>query len=816
MKFFTSLHLLFVGASLIFSQTLAAQNYVISGRVIDAADSLPTAFANVIVYNTADSAAAGFTATDADGEFGVTLKSAGSYYLSVSYLGYKTLKTGVIALTDAQPEKRLPTLHLEQDEQRLKEVVVTGRKRQVVYKLDRQVIEAAEYLSAAGGTAVDILQQTPSVRVDAEGNVSFRGSTAFKVYIDGKPGALDGTAALEQIAAGQIDNIEIMTTPSAKNEADGSAGIININTKKLKTDGASGVVNLMGSSVKSRSLDFLLARRNRDFLWQLSGEASKRYVISDYDQLKKIYTPELLTTDYSVGDRVRHTSLYKLRSDFDWYRERTVWSAAASVGYRDRWRGGELHYDDVYETPDGSEKWTAEYKGKDFVHLYEYQLRGDAGVEHSFAGKKGHKLSASLYVEYEGDAMENFQTDLWDMQGVQAQGHRAWEYEYRLEGEARADYVYPFDNETGKFEAGYKLTTYTEDGDYTIDMYSPETQQFERRDDLYNRYIFRRDIHALYAMLSDTYRRFGYQAGLRGEYQYRRLDNNLKWAENRIHRFDLFPSVHLSYQLSEASQLRASYARRITQPELFWVEPYVVYVDYYTAQQGNPRVKPEFTNSIEAGFNTSRGNNSFAATLFYRARRDKVERLRIPYKESMTLDSIANVGNDYSTGLELLATWQILRFWNLDANASFYHYRIKNRFKVDDDETSWNRQFALNNNFEITTSTRLRAEAYYIGPMVSTQGRVDGYFYFNLALRQQFFDRKLTCGITAQDLFSTAKYINRRLYETTNASASQYLDSYSRIYPRSPLLTLTLSYTFNNFRRADKAVDVDLFEGTNR
>jgi hypothetical protein len=93
---------------------------------------------------------------------------------------------------------------------------------------------------------------------------------------------------------------------------------------------------------------------------------------------------------------------------------------------------------------------------------------------------------------------------------------------------------------------------------------------------------------------------------------------------------------------------------------------------------------------------------------------------------------------------------------------------------------------------------------------------VDGYFYFNLALRQQFFDRKLTCGITAQDLFSTAKYINRRLYETTNASASQYLDSYSRIYPRSPLLTLTLSYTFNNFRRADKAVDVDLFEGTNR
>jgi outer membrane cobalamin receptor len=179
--------------------------------------------------------------------------------------------------------------------------VVTGRKRQVVYKLDKQVIEAAEFLSAAGGTAADILMQTPSIRVDAEGEITFRGSSGFKVYIDGKPGSLNGAAALEKISAGQIDNIEVLTTPSARNDADGAVGIININTKKSDMEGWSGMVNLMGSSVWSRNIDFLVALRKKDFRWQLSGEASRRFVLSDYDQLKTIITPELLTTDHSTA-----------------------------------------------------------------------------------------------------------------------------------------------------------------------------------------------------------------------------------------------------------------------------------------------------------------------------------------------------------------------------------------------------------------------------------------------------------------------------------------------------------------------------------
>ncbi len=795
------------------TNTLCAQNktaYTINGKVLDNSDHAPIEFANVILYNLNDSVPVAFTTTDEQGHYTLHPKKAGEYRMTVSFMGYNNSEIQPIKLPEDLFYFIMDDILLKQSQEMLSEVVVTGQRRQVVYKLDKQVIEAAGFLSAAGGTAVDILTQTPSIRVDADGEVTFRGSSGFKVYVDGKPSSMSGAAALEQIPAGQIDNIEVLSNPSARNSADGSAGIININTKKLDMEGWSGMINLMGSSVLSRNMDFMVALRKKDFRWQFSGETSKRYVKSDYDQLKTIIDPALVTTDHATGDRERHTGLYFLRSGFDWFKENTTWSAALQGGYRDRWRGGALHYEDEYKPTDGGETTYGSFDGKDFVHLYEYQLRADAGVEHNFPGRKGHKFTAWAYGWYEGDAMENFQTDLWDMQHKQVDGHRAWEYEYRIQAQLNADYVYPLSNGTGKFEAGYEVLTYTENGDYKIDKFNKETEKFERRDDLYNKYNFRRDTHGLYAMFSDTYSRLGYQLGVRGEYTFRKMDNNLEWARHRRNRFDFFPSAHFSYALNDNSQLRLSYARRITQPELFYVEPYIVYVDYNTAQTGNPAIKPEYTNSIEAGYTLNSGNNTFTATLFHRARKDKIERIRIPFQSTVTLDSMTNVGNDYSTGIDLSTNLQVKRYWNLDANTSLYHYRIKNQFKVDGDkEESWNWQMALNNNFDITRNTRLRVEAYYVGPMVSTQGRVDGYFYMNLTLRQQLLKRRLIASLTVRDIFSTAEYINKR--------SGVSFETLSKIYPRSPLFTVSLSYTFNNFKstRKDK-VDHDMFEGTNR
>jgi len=787
------------------------RKWVISGRALDEQTGEAVEYANVLLYHIGDSALANHSVTATGGGFTLEHDKSGDYYLAIGSIGYVQKRIALPSFVESQKNIALGDVRLEPSKQELAEVEITGRRRQIVYKLDKRVIEASGFLSAAGGTAVDILSQTPSIRVDAEGQVTFRGSSGFKVYIDGKPSSLEGTLALEQIPADQIENIEVITVPSARNDADGTAGIINVNTKKQNIEGWSGMVNVMGSTALSRNIDFLAALRKKDIQWQVSGELSRRYRNSDFDQLKTITMPELITTDHSTGTRVSYSDVYTLRTGIEWYKNNTTWTASVEGGYRDRWRGGELNYEDTYFILESNTLSTTElFKGDDFVDLYEWQLRSDVGFNHRFA-KAGHKLTGALYALYHGNAMEYFETNLFDMAGKREQGHRAWEFEYRFTAQANLDYVLPLTNQDDKFEAGYQFFSYTEDGDYKIDLYDPSQGKFIRHDELYNEYLFRRDVHAMYALLTNNWSRFSYQFGLRGEYTYRKLGNNEEWARHTWHRFGLFPSAHLALSLNKGGRTTFAYSRRITQPQLFYMEPYVVYVDYYTAQRGNPFIQPEYTNSLEWGYNRSIKENTFSGSLFFRARKDKIERVRVPYHTGVTLDSMANVGNDYASGAEMAAMIQLKKWWTFDANGSLYYYKVKNEYKIDGkDAESWNWQLSVSNNFDVGKNTRIRLEAYYVGPSVSTQGKVDDFFYMNFTLRQQLFNRRLIAGLSVRDMLATARY--------NSTQKNIHVESLTKIVPQAPVFTLTLAYTFNNFKsqRREERNTHDLFEGTNR
>src|SRR5690554_1714147 len=169
-----------------------ASPFQVTGRIINATDNSPIEFASLVLFSAYDSIPVDYTASDASGEFKLSLKNEGEYFISVTFIGYKPLDSAPFMVSTGKSSIRLDDLRLEEDEQLLSEVVVTGRKRQVVYKLDKQVIEAADFLSAAGGTAADILMQSPSIRVDAEGEITFRGSSGCKVYVDGKPSSVMG------------------------------------------------------------------------------------------------------------------------------------------------------------------------------------------------------------------------------------------------------------------------------------------------------------------------------------------------------------------------------------------------------------------------------------------------------------------------------------------------------------------------------------------------------------------------------------------------------------------------------------------------
>lgn len=785
----------------------AANNPRIKGKIVDAGSQAPIDFADVLLFVKGADQPVSHVIPDVNGLFSIPNVKDGEYSLLVKLVGYDVLTRSDIVLSAQTPVLDLGILLLKPLEVGLAEVEVVAQKKQIIYKLDKRVIEASSSMLASGGSAVDILENTPSIRVDAEGNVSFRGSGGFSVYIDGKPSVFSGTQALEQIPAGHIDNIEIITTPSARYDTEGDVGIINVITKKHSLHGLSGIINLTGSTIHTRGVDFLLTRQNKNYRWYFGGLWTDRLRKSDFRQQKTTIVSDTTTTSYSDGPRRSDSFNRSLKAGWLHSAPKTDLYIDLEGGYGGTERRGELDYKEE-RSAGGSLFDSGEYSSRDYYHIDETYFHGTVGANHKF-NKKGHELKGSVYVKYGGDALEYFQSDLYDENNVRQQGHRAYEDEFRWTVRVNADYVNPY-RETGRFEAGYQYFSYLEDGDYSMEFWDPVKSEFYWSDDIYNTFYFQHGINSVYVLVSDSYKSFNYQVGLRGEHTHRVLESSIEGADRRFNHFDLFPSVHLGFNLPHEQQLMASYSRRITRPQLFYMEPYITYRDYYSAEIGNPDIRAEYIDSYELNYKLNLGEKSLTASAFHRKRKDKIERLRVPYEAGVTLDSMANVGNDYSTGLELSAQLPVFRWWNMNVNGSLYHYKVVNKLsRSDKNETSTNYEIAWNNSFELGKYTRVQLDGNFVGPSVTTQGKTDAFWYANMAVRQQMLQRKLTATLSFRDVFNSARYVSN----ITTAD----LQSGTRIKPKYPLISLTLSYTFNNYRArsGQTRAQHDLFEGTN-
>ncbi|MDL2221482.1 TonB-dependent receptor [Parabacteroides sp. OttesenSCG-928-N08] len=785
----------------------ATSDRSIQGRLVDAISNKPIDFADIMLFRQGNDQPVAHVLPDSEGNFLLTNQSDGSYNLLIRLVGYDIYSVPDISLSNTNPSHNLGIIALQPLEVGLAEVEIVAHKKQLVYKLDKRVIEASGNLLAGGGSAIDLLENTPSIRVDAEGDVTFRGSSGFTVYVDGKPSVFSGTQALEQIPAAHIENIEIITTPSARHDAAGDVGIINIITKKESQPGLSGMVNLTGSSVLSRGVDFLLTQQaSAASRWYVGGTWRERLRKSHFNQEKTTLVGDTATISHSDGPRESNSYNYSLKAGWMYTLPKTTFSIDAEGGYGGTTRDGNLDYTEERRV-NGELFEQNDFFSKDYYDIHETYFLGSVGVDHRF-NEEGHKISASFYAKYGGDAMEYFESDLFNKQNQRQQGHRAFEDEHRWTTRANIDYIYPY-RKTGRIEAGYQYFSYLEDGDYSMEYWNPAKQEFYWRDDIYNTFYFMHGINSLYALVADSYKSFDFQLGLRGEHTHRVLRSSIEGADRTYNRFEFFPSVHLGYNFPKEHLLMLSYSRRITRPELFFMEPYITYRDYYSAEIGNPDIRAEYIHSFELNYKKNIDENVLSASIFHRSRQDKIERLRVPYEAGVTLDSMANVGNDYATGLELSAQFQPYRVWGVNLNGSLYHYRVKNKLQnLGTNEKSTNYEITLNNLLDLGKLTRIQLDGNFVGPSVTTQGRTDAFWYVNLAVRQQLFSRRMTATLSFRDLFNSARYVS-------NISTSN-LKSVTHIRPDYPLITLTLSYTFNNYKAKSTQTKEqhDLFEGT--
>ncbi len=691
-------------------------------------------------------------------------------------------------------------------EGKLKEVTVAGQRRQVVYRLDRKRIDAQQALTAAGGTAADVLQTIPSVQTDADGELSFRGSREFLVYIDGKPSPLTGTAALRQIPAATIQDIELLTTPGARYRAEGDVGIIHITTRKGQTEGLSGMLNASATTLGGWSgngrMDW---QRGRNRLWA-NMQANRYRGVSDFRQEKTTLVDDYQTTSLSDGERFRTERAYIGTLGWQYaVEDRHLLSVDIQSGQTRNRRGGDMDYHEERTLPlgllaagiyDSHDRYMLE---KELVQLsasYLWRLNG-----------RGDQLSIQSRNRYDWHSLEYTESNMFEQTGVRYEGTRGYEEEHHWDCDEQIDYKWQY-RPTGTFEAGYQYVTYSEIGDYNIKYWDRPAQAFEWQDDLHAPFDYHRQVHSLYATASDRFGHLAVDAGLRMDRLRDKMTIAVAGADRDRRRVELYPSAHAAYNTPRGT-FGVAYARRTNRPGIWKMEPYITYEDYYTKKIGNPDIRPEYIHSLELNYHKGfEGGHSLHAAAYQRWRTDVVDEIRVAYEPGVTLDSIINAGDQIDRGAELSVVVKPVKRWTATVNADVHNYRFTSHYEGCTSAHGWTYAVGCINQVAATPTTSLQFDGHVVGPQRLTQGRERAYCYFDLAARQQLMHGRMSISLVAHDVLRTARYHNWRTTPT--------LSSETRVRPHYPNLTLSVSYFFNTTSKESHSGAVSkgaVFEG---
>lgn len=790
----TKKNIILLGAIIFSIRVIAGDLPEISGPkgllkayVIDSLSGMPVEYATAALFTYDTHALVDGSITDATGFFRIPKLQPGAYTLELTFIGYETKIIQGILISVDEPVVDLGNILIQMTALGLAEVEIKGGRPAIEYQIDKKVIHVDKQLTAASGTAIDILESVPSVSVDIEGNVSLRGSSGFTVLIDGKPTILEPSEILNQIPASAIEDIEIITNPSAKYDPDGTAGIINIIMKKIRLEGLNGIINANIGMYDRYGGDFLINYRKAKFNIFLGLDYNKRTRPGSDESERFTSKNDTLFYNKSNGTDDRQRISWGIRAGIELnFSEKDFGVVSFRQGHRSMRGWSELSYDEwmepggIHTLYNSNESWE---RGGDF---YDAQL----DYTHRFS-KKDHEISFQAVYQYR-DMAETSTNTLHNLDGSVSSGQTSTEDGPGIPFRIKADYTLPI-GETATFEAGFQSR---------FEQSEDNTKYFQW-DTVGNGYVFipdfsyittyDRNIHSLYATYSGKYQKLGYKAGLRGEYTNRFMELVGKNQTYTLDRYDYFPTIHLSYDLPLENQLMASYARRIERPRGYYLEPFITVQDAYNVRQGNPNLLPEYIDSYDLGYQKRFGDNFISLEGYYRITHNKVQRVQKVYAENVMLNTIENVGSDYALGTELMVSLDLFEWWHTDLMGNLYNYKIEGvlydeAFK----RTSINWGSRFNNTFLIGEHTSIQFNGNYISPSVSAQGRREGFWMANAAVKREFWHKKITLILQGRDIFGTARH------EMVSEGPDFYNYSYST--HKSPLFMLSVAFKLNNYR----------------
>jgi outer membrane receptor protein involved in Fe transport len=789
-----------------------AMSGTIKGIVKDKDLKSAVEYATVSIFQMSDSSLINGTITNAKGEFELKQIKPGKYYVEVSFIGYNKKTIRNIPINRDYKIADLKIVYISQSSEALGEVMVSAERLPVQYQIDKKVIPVSRQLTTASGNAVDVLESVPSINVDIEGNVSLRGSSNFTVLVDGRPSILEASDILTQMPASVIDNIEIITNPSAKYDPEGSSGIINIITKKGKLKGTSGVVNLNIGNFGNYGADFLVNMRKNKFNFHIGMDYSNRNFSGDRESENRTIRADSTVYVLSNGDSDRERLGYGIRTGFDYeIDDKNLVTLGLRYGGREMNRGSDLNYSEYSKFTDGSTSSIDKFRSYDNSNRKMQFYNANFSYLRKFKGK-GHQLLTQVNYSYR-DGDEKSKTER-KQNGSIIDGKEATEKGPGSHLDLRSDYTLPLGDKR-KFEAGYQAKL-RQSEDITTQSNYVDGSDYVLQPEYGHEVDYKKNIHGAYALYADQVGKFGYQLGLRGEYTDREIKFKGETENYTINRWDFFPTIHTQIDLKEGNQFMASYTRRIQRPRGWNLEPFITWTDAYNVRKGNPNLKPEYIDSYELGYQKRIGEQSISFETYYRVTHNVMERIKSVYQDNVMLSTTENVGTDYSLGLETMLNLSFAKWFKNDLIGNVFHYKEEGDYTTYDSDNvptvqdfsteSLNWSLRNNSTFMFNKTTRFQVNVMYHSASKKAQGERKGFITANLGLKKDFMKRKLSATLQLRNILNTAKH--------ENISEGNGFYNYSKFDMQWPSIKLNLSYRINNYKkkREPRGEDMEEFE----
>ena len=796
---------------------MAMDAAVVKGKIVDAGGSALD-FVNVMLTSKSDKSVVYGAISDDTGHFEVMNVPAGEYELDITFVGYQTIKRDV-SVKSLSDQVALGRLVLREDAKMLGEVEVVGQASQMRFDIDKKVFNVDQNLAASGASASEMLQNIPSVDVDNEGNISLRNSSSVEVWINGKPSGLteeNRAQILEQMPAGSIEAVEVITNPSAKFNPEGTAGIINLVLKKDRKAGYYGSVSAGGMynigspapgahvganfNYNSSLVDFYVNLGAR-YMSHESDNVTDRYsferlALDSYEDVRDQWGDTLSYLNTLSASRRSFLGLFgRMGADFHISKKSTIGISLMGHGGTNNSANANTYTNVLWGAMDTTMYLRSNKQGgmrpsysASLDYAYEIDKMGSevrTSIEYS-----GHQRSGDyVYVQ---EALRGYSPEYTQ---IQRQNGKSQSARYKL------DYTQKI-GQTQKVEAGLY-------GSWQQRLSPSRAWNMEGEDSLliqFNDFDYEEWIAAMYATYGAKFGPFSMSVGLRGEYtntyvRTRDVEEESAWESTRRGYFEVYPTAFLSYAFPNNHELQANYTRRINRPRGRQINSFRDMSDSTNISFGNPLLDPEISSAVELNYLKTWDDHAISAGLYYRFSDNAIERVRY-LDDNVMYSTFENVSRRQSAGLEVVAKNKVTKWLNLTTTVNCYYAAMDSVFydtNLDGEldllypfqqSFSWNARLMAN--FLIPMGWSAQLTGMYRSADVVAQGKMNSQYVVDLGVRKSFLDRKLNLAISVRDL------LNSRRWASTTWGDNFW--QYSSHEPRGTMFSVTLTYNFGNMR----------------